>query len=393
MGSETSNTPEFEGSIYVGKLAAMESLIQRLDTAERVALDTEADSLHSYFEKICLIQLSLRDEHYLVDPLCDLDLRCFLEALAEKPLIVHGGDYDLRMLRTSLGFRPRGEVFDTMIAARLLGIEEIGLAALIYRFFGITIGKEGQKSDWSRRPLSEKQRRYASNDTRHLAQLAERLGGQLSERGRIDWHKESCRAMVASTAHDRARDSEEAWRIKGAGRLTRRQLAYLQEIWHWRDQHARRANIPSFKILGNQQILDLIQWLDSHPGVPLRQGPKLPRNIRDALLRTLEEAITRVAGMDQTQWPDVRRFVRDDVPRPDFIAQVNALRGECARIANELQIAASTLAPRAAVEAIVQSRPRTVDEITETAGLRRWQAELVQGAVERCLQSTQEGFP
>jgi ribonuclease D len=393
MEIESLNTLECEGYIYVAKLAAMESMIQRMDAAERIALDTEADSLHNYFEKVCLIQLSLGDEHYLVDPLCELDLTGFLEVLAEKPLIVHGGDYDLRMLRTSWGFRPRGEVFDTMIAAQLLGIEEIGLAALIERFFDITIAKKGQKSDWSRRPLSEQQRRYAINDTRFLARLAERLGSELSERGRIDWHRESCRAMVASTACDRSRDPEEAWRIKGAGRLTRRQLVYVRELWHWRDQHARRANVPSFKILGNQQILDIIRWAELHPGVPLRQGPKLPRNIRDALLRTLEEAITSAAAMDQTQWPEVRRLERDDAPRADFIAQVNALRGECARIAKELQIAASTLAPRAALEAIVRSRPRTVDEIIENAGLLRWQAELAQGAVETCLQSTQEESP
>ncbi len=387
------NTPESEGYIYVRKPAAMESLIQGIDTAARVAVDTEADSLHSYFEKVCLIQLSLGDEHYLVDPLCELDLSGFLEALAEKPLILHGGDYDLRILRTSVGFRPRGEVFDTMIAAQLLGIEEIGLAALIERFFDITIGKEGQKSDWSRRPLSEKQLRYAINDTRFLAQLAERLGGELSERGRFDWHKESCRAMVASTGRDRLRDPEEAWRIKGSGRLTRRQLAYLRELWYWRDQHARRANVPSFKIFGNQQILDLLQWAESHPGVPLHQGPKLPRNIRDALLQTLEEAIMRVAGMDQIQWPELRRLERYDAPRADFTAQINALRGECARIAKELEIAASTLAPRAALEAIAQSRPWTVDEIMESAGLLRWQAELVQGAAETCLRSIQEERP
>ena len=387
------STSESEGYIYVSKPAAIESLVRRIDTAERVAVDTEADSLHNYFEKVCLIQLSLGEEHYLVDPLCELDLSRFLEALAEKPLILHGGDYDLRMLRTSLGFRPRGEVFDTMIAAQLLGIEEIGLAALIERFFDITIAKAGQKSDWSRRPLSEKQLRYAINDTRFLALLAERLGGELSERGRVDWHKESCRAMVASTARDRSRDPEDAWRIKGAGRLTRRQLAYLRELWQWRDQHARRANVPSFKIFGNQQILDLLLWAESHPGVPLHLGPKLPRNIRDALLQTLEEAITRVAGMDQTQWPEQRRLERDNPPSADFMAQVNALRGECARIAEELQIAASTLAPRAALEAIVRSRPRTVDEIMESAGLLRWQAELVQGAVEKCLHSTQEESP
>ena len=384
------NTPESEGYTYVSKPAAMESLIRRIGTAERVALDTEADSLHNYFEKVCLIQLSLGDEHYLVDPLCGLDLSRFLEALAKKPLILHGGDYDLRMLRISLGFRPRGDVFDTMIAAQLLGVEEIGLAALIERFFDITIGKVGQKSDWSRRPLSEKQLRYAINDTRFLAPLAERLSGELSERGRIDWHKESCRAMVAATGRDRLRDPEDAWRIKGAGRLTRRELVYLRELWHWRDRHAKRANVPSFKIFGNQQILDLVQWAESHPGVPLHQGPKLPRNIRDALLEALEEAITRAAGMDQTQWPEQKRLERADAPSADSIAQVSALRGECARIAKELQIAASTLAPRAALEAIVRSRPRMVDDIMESSGLLCWQAELVQGAVEKCLHATQE---
>ena len=303
-----------------------------------------------------------------------------MEALADKPLILHGGDYDLRMLRASMGFRPRGEVFDTMIAAQLLGIEQIGLAALIERCFAIMIAKEGQKSDWSRRPLSEKQLRYAINDTRFLEPLA--------ERGRIDWHKESCRAMVESSGRDRVRDPEQAWRIKGSGRLTRRQLAYLRELWHWRDQHARRANMPSFKIFGNQQIMDLVQWLDSHPDVPLQQGPKLPRNIRDTLLRTIEKAIARVAGMDPTQWPERTSLERPDAPPADVIELINALRGECACIAKELEIAAATLAPRAALDAIARSRPRTVDGIMERGGLLRWQAELVQGAVEKCLHST-----
>jgi ribonuclease D len=351
-------------------------------------LDTEADSLYNYFEKVCLIQLSLEGKHYLVDPLSELDLSGLPEALAAKPLILHGGDYDLRMLRTSMGFRPRGEVFDTMIAAQLLGIEQIGLAALIERRFDIMIAKQGQKSDWSCRPLSEKQLRYAINDTRFLEPLADQLGRELGERGRINWHKESCQAMVESTGRDRLRDPEQTWRIKGSGRLTCRQLAYLRELWHWRDQHARRANMPSFKIFGNQQILDLVHWLDSHPAAPLQQGPKLPRNIRDTLLRTLEEAVSRVAGMDSSQWPERSRLERLDGPPADVVAQINALRDECARMAKDLEIAAATLAPRAALEAIAQSRPRTVDEIMESGGLLRWQAKLVQTAVEKCLHST-----
>jgi ribonuclease D len=125
--------------------------------------------------------------------------------------------------------------------AQLLGFEQIGLPPT-ERFFTITIGKEGQKSDWSRRPLSENQLRYAVNDTRFLERLADRMHGALSARGRVDWHRESCRAMVESSGRAHARDPENAWRIKGAGRLTRRQLAYLRELWRWRDQHARSAN-------------------------------------------------------------------------------------------------------------------------------------------------------
>jgi len=382
------NTPEPEEYVYVRERTATERLIQRIGAAERVAVDTEADSLHNYFEKVCLVQLSLGGAHYLVDPLCGLDLNGLLEALADKPLILHGGDYDLRMMRSSMGFRPRREVFDTMIAAQLLGFEQIGLAALIERYFDITIGKARQKSDWSRRPLSENQLRYAVNDTRFLEPLDDRMRGELSARGRVDWHRESCRAMVESSGRDHARDREEAWRIKGAGRLTRRQLAYLRELWRWRDQHARSANLPAFRVLDNQEILGLVQWAESHPGVPLHQGPKLPRNIVGAQLTMLEKAIARVAGMDETEWPEQRK--RDhDPPRNDCIAEINSLRAECAQIARELEIAASTLAPRAALEAIARSRPRTVDEIMKTGDLLCWQAELVQGAVEKCLHSTQ----
>lgn len=377
-------TPESKDFIYVRKQAVLDKLIERVGIAERVAMDTEADSLHNYFEKVCLIQLSIAGAHFLVDPLAGLELGGFLQALAQKPLIFHGGDYDLRMLRASLDFRPRREVFDTMIAAQLLGFEAIGLSALIERFFEITIGKEGQKSDWSRRPLSEKQLHYAVNDTCYLEALAERLAAELSARGRLDWHVESCQAMVESTGRDRSRNPEEVWHIKGSGRMNRRQLAYLREIWRWRDEHARRSNRPAFMIIGNQQIFDVIAWTESRPGVPLGQGPKLPRNIRGALLTTLEEAIARVAGMTEAQWPERKRGERVEVLGADDLTKLNALRGECAAIAKELEIAASTLAPKGAIEAIIRSRPRTLDEIIQRSGLLRWQAELIQGAVEKC---------
>ena len=378
------NTPESVGYVYIRETATLDTLVQRMGTVERVALDTEADSLHNYFAKVCLIQLSFSDEHYLIDPLCGLDLGGFLAALAEKRLILHGGDYDLRMLRASLGFKSRREVFDTMIAAQLLGFEQIGLAALIERYFEVTIGKAGQKSDWSRRPLSENQLRYAASDTRFLEELADRMRGELEARGRLDWHRESCRAMVQSTERDSARDPETVWRIKGAGGLTRRQLAYLRELWRWRDQRARNANLPAFRILGNPEILALVQWGEAHPGASLQQGPKLPRNIVGTQLTTLEEAMARVTRMNEAEWPEPQK--RDsEVSQIDCVEAINALRAECAQVAKELEIAASTLAPKAALEAIARSRPQSVDEIMKSGGLLRWQAELVQNAVEKCL--------
>ena len=371
--------------IYIREQESLNALTQRVGAAERVALDTEADSLHNYFEKVCLIQLSLADEHYLIDPLAGLDLADFLGVLAEKPLLLHGGDYDLRMLRASFGFRARQEVFDTMIAAQLLGFEQIGLAALIERYFAVTIAKTGQKSDWSRRPLSEKQLHYAVNDTRYLAVLADRLADELTSRGRLDWHRQSCQAMVEAAGQEKLRDVENGWRIKGSGRLSRRQLAHLRELWHWRDEHARRLNRPPFHIAGNQLIFELVEWADSHASVPLAEGPKLPRNIRGGLLASLEGAIAHAARMAEAEWPERKRGERAAALSDQELENFTALREACAAMAKELEIAPSTLVPKAALEAIVRNRAHSADEIVERAGLLRWQAELVQGAVEKCL--------
>jgi ribonuclease D len=323
-------------------------------------------------------------DHYLVDPLAGPELSQFLAALAAKPLIFHAGDYDLRILRASTGFKPAGEIFDTMIAAQLLGIEQLGLAALIERCFSITMGKEGQKSDWSQRPLSEKQLQYAVNDTRYLEALADRLTAELVSKGRIEWHRESCRAMVQASGRDNPRDPEEAWRIKGGGRLNRRQLAYLREVWRWRDAHAQRFNRPPFKIFGNQQIFDLIQWAEAHPNEALDKGPKLPRNIHGGLLTTLVEAVARAASMSPSDWPDLIKHERSEAPSAEAVARAAKLRNSCADIAKSLEISPSVLAPRAALEAIARSRPDGVDEIIARGGILRWQAEQIHEAVQDC---------
>jgi Ribonuclease D len=147
----------------------------RLDTHKVIGLDTEADSLHSYHEKVCLVQVCSPDGYFLVDPLAEgLDLSAFYASLTPHTVIIHGADYDLRLLGRHPSFEA-SDIFDTSIAARFLGLEQIGYAALVQKFFEVTLCKASQRADWGRRPLPPRMEEYALNDVRYLLPLAEIL--------------------------------------------------------------------------------------------------------------------------------------------------------------------------------------------------------------------------
>src|SRR5262245_6641076 len=216
--------------------------------AEWVALDTEAASLHAYPEKLCLIQLSLPGVNDLVDPLAALDLSRLLAALRGHELILHGADYDLRLLRRTCGFVPK-HIFDTMLAARLLGFSEFSLTSLVNRLLGIHLEKGPQTADWARRPLTERMVAYALNDVRYLKPAADSLRAALEAKGRLDWHWETCARLVQDCSKVRSPDQDQVWRLKGASRLDRRGLVVLRELWRWRDQEAMAANRPPYFLL------------------------------------------------------------------------------------------------------------------------------------------------
>src|SRR6202030_45414 len=160
-------------------------LLPQLEPVDRVAVDTEADSLHCYFEKLCLIQISVPGHDYLVDQLANLDLAPLAEALTPKEIVLQGADFDLRLLRRSLGFVAT-RIFDTVIAARLLRIRSFSLAAVVEKIFDVTLAKGSQKANWARRPLPDHMAEYAMNDTHYLLPLAEKLEAGLREQGRLE---------------------------------------------------------------------------------------------------------------------------------------------------------------------------------------------------------------
>src|SRR5207237_5858381 len=181
-----------------------------------------------------LVQVSLPEGDFLIDPLAGIDLSSLVTILAAKEIVLHCADYDLRMLRRGLTFQP-ARVFDTMIAARLLGLREFSYAALVEKYFGVRLTKGSQKANWAQRPLSSQMERYARNDTHYLLPLAQALEQQLKERSRLEWFFQSCERAVLAAAIDRERDAEEVWRISGSGGVRGQDAEVVRGVWTWRD--------------------------------------------------------------------------------------------------------------------------------------------------------------
>jgi len=230
--------------------------LPQLAAASWIALDTEADSLHAYPEKLCLIQISLTGHDLLVDPLARMNLAPLFGILGPHELILHGADYDLRLLRKYCGFVPTA-IFDTMLASRLLGCREFGLVNLVTNYLNVKLEKGPQKANWARRPLTERMATYASNDTHYLKPLTDILAAELKLKGRLAWHQQSCARLIADATEVRPSEPDEVWRVKGSHLLQPASLAVLREIWRWREEEAVASNRPPFFILSPDIMVTL----------------------------------------------------------------------------------------------------------------------------------------
>jgi ribonuclease D len=328
----------------------------------QIALDTEADSLHCYFEKLCLIQVTVDGTDFLVDPLAGFPLAPFFDALSGKQLLFHGADYDLRLLRR-VGFPGPHSIFDTMIAARLCGIEEFSLAALIERYFGVKLSKGSQKANWARRPLPPEMVDYAVNDTRYLHRLRDIFSEELVRISRWEWFEQSCQRAVRMTETVKERDLDEAWRISGSGLLRGRAAAILRELWKWRDEEARSVDRPAFHVLNNEQLLSAAHRID--------QGQTAEfHHLRGGRLKRFQDSIARSLAMPPEEWPVFVKTVRSR-PSRDEEARFKELKTKRDQAAQALGIDPSLIAPKATLEALV-SRP---DE--GLARLMPWQRDVL----------------
>lgn len=358
-------------TVWIRTADELDDLVDTLSRCRAIGIDTEADSLHHYTEKVCLIQVAaFQGASWLVDPLALRDLSPLGEIFADPSIlkVVHGGDNDVTSLRRDFGFSFR-TMFDTSIAARLLGDAELGLQALVRNELGVELSKGSQKDDWSKRPLTAKQETYALSDVAHLMALATVLTDRLAEAARTEWAREEFAALADLPPAVKRTGPDEFRRIKGSAKLSPRKQAVLRELWLWREARAAAADRPPFKIVGPEVLLAMAEA----PPTSLDQVAKvLSRYARQAdQVDAVFAAIERALSLPASELP-----ARTSEDRPTTSAAVRA-RVTALRAWRDTQAAASKLDPSIVmplrvIERIAGAAPTTLAELAAIEGVRRW---------------------
>lgn len=282
---------------FVDAPEALRLLAERVAGLARVALDTEANSLHAYRERVCVVQLSTDHESAIIDPLVLPDLAPLGAALARTDLevVLHGGDYDIAVLSRDHGIA-LGRVFDTHVAATLLGEPRVGLADLAATHLGVQLDKRFQTADWGRRPLTPEQLVYLQGDTQWLLPLRDLLAARLRERDLEEEAEIEFRRLALRRGRPLATDPEGWRRLKGASELGAEGRAVLAALWTWRESEAERRDLPPFKVLAPQALLAVAQRPPpDDPRAPLtglhpREVARHGGAVRGAVRRGLEAA-------------------------------------------------------------------------------------------------------
>ncbi len=369
---------------YIKTPAEFASLAKRLGREKELAVDTEAASFHRFVDRIYLIQVSTHHENAIIDPLTVGDVSA-LGALLSDPaveVVFHDADYDLRILDRDYGMRAR-RLFDTRVAAQLLGEPAIGLAALLEKHLGVRLDKKYQRADWSRRPLPLEMLEYAALDTQHLLPLRDRLRAELVAKGRLAWAEEEFARMEGVRWTPAPSNGDSALRMKGARALSRRGLAVLQELWHWRESVAAELDRASFRVLSNETLLAAA---DAAPRTP--EALKAIKGVSERVLESRGAAI--LAAIERglaVPERDLPRFPRGErrVSDPAFDERVERLKTTRNAAAARLGIDPGVLCPKGTLEAVARARPTSPDGLAEIPEVRKWQVELLGGDFLKAL--------
>ncbi len=374
--------------ILVNDKKSFKKMLSILSKVSSCVMDTEADSMHHYQEKLSLIQISVGKYHWLLDPLCGLNIKPLWKCKALKQITFHACDYDLRLLAMFHDFHPKS-IYDTSIAAKLLGEKQTGLAALAEKYFGIKLDKENQRADWTKRPLSPEMCRYAVMDTIYLDAIKEIQCEKLRELGRMEWLLESCETLLKKTRNSQNEAAEskpkDSWRLKGSNVFKPFELQLLRAIWQWRDQEAKKRDCAPYRVLGPYFILDFVKVAAKIKGkITERDLPRLPRNLKGKLLQSFLADLNAAASAPASEFP--APLLRKTSPRTsineDLREKLQELRNEKAW---QLKIDCGLLAKQNQLNALADALNGTWEEKFEAAGFMNWQREIWRSLIPKAV--------
>ena len=373
---------------WIDTLPHLERIARILGQADIIGVDLEADSMYHYFEKVCLLQIGTETASYVLDTLALRDLSA-LHGVFSNPRIrkvFHGADYDVRSLYRD--FRLEVEnLFDTQLACKFLGLRESGLEALLRSRFHVEGNKKYQRADWSRRPLSPEMVEYAAMDVRYLIPLARMLEKELEEKGRLSWAEEECLSLSKVRFTPPGHDPLYR-RVKGASLLDPRTLAVLEALLEFREAQARKADLPPFKVLGNEPLLELAMKKPSDLE-ELKKRKVLSRKQIDRYGTRLLQEIHRAMAIPDEDLPVYAREARPDLSSAAR-RRVKALKAWRDLRAKHLGMEPGILLNNALINGFALKNPRSVKELEEIPELKKWR-QINFGRELLAAQAKQEG--
>lgn len=364
---------------YIRDADSGTTLRRALDHEDRFALDCEAAGFHRYSDRLSLIQVSANGGTFIVDPLAFDPTELLADPIGDPAtrVIMHGADFDVRLLDRDLGIRIRG-LFDTQVAAALLGENALGLSSLLEKYLDVHLSKKHQRADWAQRPLPDELVRYAAADTRHLLELADLLEERLREKGRLEWALEESGRLEEVAWDEEDEDADPVEGVKAARDLPPREVAGLREALEWRDEIAREQDRAPFRVAGDRALLRIVA-----------ERPSSPEAMAD--VKGVSSALAREAGADLIRRLERVRSLPDDEiegyprrqrtgpgrPPPEVEERADRLRRVRNRRADELGVDRGTLMPNATLLEVARAEPSSPEALERVEGVRKWQIEAL----------------
>lgn len=343
--------------VWVDQPQKLRDIAEELASEDILAVDTESNSLYAYQEQVCLLQFSTREKDILIDSLALKDLSPLAEIFSSDRIlkVFHAAEYDLICLFRDYGFR-FNFLFDTMIAARTLSYQKIGLGSLLEQYFGITVEKKYQRANWGRRPIKEEMLTYARLDSHYLIPLQEQLRAELIASGRWELALEDFRRLTEGIEDTTESAEEDFWKLRGARDLSPEKAAVLKALYQFRDSVAEAQDRPPFKVFSHQTLVDLAA---NNPKrrEDLLKLPSLNARMVDRYGRGILQAVDRGRKATPEYPPHHHR------PKNSVLCRIETLREWRKLVGRRMNVPSDVVLPRDVLNRIAWSNPGDLEQL------------------------------